>query len=91
MSKLQDKLLALRQALDVVNFHEKQMVQIDGYWTNAKEGRNLLSKLFDEFQGFDGYGYFHLTKSLLTTTLANFVTYLIVLLQFRISEVSSPQ
>ena len=87
--KLQDKLVSLRQALVQINFHENQMVEIDGNWKNAKEGQLLLSDLFKEFQGFDGHGYFHLSKSLLTSTLANFVTYLIVLIQFRMSEQSA--
>ena len=66
---LQDKLVSLRQALVQTNFHERQMVEINGTWKTAKEGQLLLSDLFKEFQGFDGHGYFHLSKSLLTGTI----------------------
>ena len=39
-----------------------------------------------EFEGFHGLGYFRLGKSMLTGIMANFTTYLIVLLQFKVSE-----
>ena len=87
--KLQDELSDLRRALEDTYFSDKQLVEIDGNCRSPKELRDLLTKRFEEFKGFDGYGYFHLGKSLLTCCQANFVTYLIVLIQFRISEIST--
>ena len=77
--QFQDKLVKFRQALEATHFHD------------AQEEKTLLTKRFKEFPGFDGNGYFHLSKSLLTATMANFVTYLIVLIQFRISETPTSQ
>ena len=42
--------------------------------------------LLDEFKGFDAKGYFTLNHSLLTGMTANFVTYLVILVQFKQSE-----
>ena len=38
-----------------------------------------------EFEGFDGKGYFILNKPLLTGILANFITYIIILIQFNMT------
>merc|ERR1712062_825424 len=40
----------------------------------------------DEFHGFDGKGYFLLGKSFLKNLLAFCVTYLVILIQFRLTE-----
>ena len=42
-----------------------------------------------KFQGFHGNGYFILGKPLLTSVVANIITYLIILIQFKVSELSS--
>lgn len=42
--------------------------------------------LIDSFHGFDANGYFVLGKPLLTSVAANFTTFIIVLIQFRLSE-----
>ena len=56
---------------------------------SAMEDRQSLMHQLDEMKGLDGLGFFHLGKPLLTSISANFVTYLIVLIQFKITEVSS--
>ena len=45
--------------------------------------------LLDEFKGFDAKGYFTLNHSLLTGMTACFVTYLVILVQFKQSESST--
>ena len=40
----------------------------------------------EEFKGFHGCGYFYLGKSHLTSLFANIVTYIIILIQFKVSE-----
>ena len=42
--------------------------------------------LLDEFKGFDAKGYFTLNHSLLTGITASFVTYMVILVQFKQSE-----
>ena len=38
------------------------------------------------WENFDGYGFFTLGKSFLTSLLANFITYVIILIQFQLSS-----
>ena len=45
--------------------------------------------LLDEFKGFDAKGYFTLNHSLLTGMTACFITYLVILVQFKQSESST--
>ena len=45
--------------------------------------------LLDEFRGFDAKGYFTLNHSLLTGMTASFVTYMVILVQFKQSESST--
>ena len=44
--------------------------------------------LLEEFKGFNAKGFFTLNHSLLTGMTANFVTYLVILVQFKQSESS---
>ena len=62
---------------------------IDGKSMKMKHVKKRIAKGFQEFQGFHGDGYYTLGKSLLTSIVANFVTYLIILIQFKVSEMSS--
>ena len=41
------------------------------------------------FKGFNGENYFTVNNSMITGMIANFVTYLIVLIQFKVTEISS--
>ena len=43
-------------------------------------------ELLKMFKGFDAYGYFKLGRPLLTTIVANFMTYVIILVQFKFYE-----
>ena len=42
--------------------------------------------LLDQFNGFDANGFFNLKHSLLSSMTANFVCYMVVLMQFKQSE-----
>ena len=46
----------------------------------------VLSHL-KKFKGYNAMGFFSVRKKMLTTIFANFVTYFIILMQFRVSEV----
>ena len=48
--------------------------------------KSRIEQELDEFRGFDGKGYFILGKSLLKNLLAFCVTYLVILIQFRLTE-----
>ena len=47
--------------------------------------------LLDKFKGFNANGYFVVNSSLLTGMVANFVTYSVILIQFRQSESTIPE
>ena len=53
-------------------------------WSNDCATLNYGLKRLQAFQGFSGGDYFYLNKPLITGIAANFVTYFIVLVQFRI-------
>ena len=50
--------------------------------------KNIVERL-EKFTGFSALNYFNVNKSLLTSIVANFLTYLIVLIQFGMSASSS--
>ena len=60
-------------------------IQIDGRFHSEVYARGHLINKLAEFQGLDAYGYATLGKPLLTSVFANFITYLIILIQFKIS------
>jgi hypothetical protein len=63
---------------------------IDGKIQPAMHARIQVLHHLNAFQGFNANGYFNVEKSLLTgVAAANFATYLIVLIQFKMNEVSS--
>ena len=61
------------------------VVQMDGRFHSEAYVRGHLINKLAEFQGFDANGYATLGKPLLTSVFANFITYLIILIQFKIS------
>lgn len=44
--------------------------------------------MYDENYGFSASGFFYLNRGLLTSMFGSLATYLIVLLQFKISDIS---
>ena len=61
------------------------IIQMDGRFHSEVYARGHLINKLAEFQGLDAYGYATLGKPLLTSVFANFITYLIILIQFKIS------
>ena len=59
------------------------------FWELNPSLVDRVCSLLNEFQGFDAKGYFTLNHSLLTAMAANFTTYLVILIQFKGSEVES--
>jgi hypothetical protein len=50
------------------------------------EAKNQALHYLKSFTGFSAMGFFHLKKSLLSSIAVNFITYLIILMQFKVSE-----
>ena len=62
---------------------------IDGEEHTAMYVRDMLVKKLEVFEGLDAGGFMKLNKSLLAGITANFTTYLIVLVQFKMTEKST--
>ena len=60
-------------------------VEINGNFHLESYARENLIETLSEFQGFDACGFATLGKPLLSSIFANFITYLIILIQFKIS------
>ena len=54
---------------------------------NEVQQQNMVCNFLSKFSGFDANGYFTLNHSMLTGMIANIVTYLVILVQFRQSGV----
>ena len=82
-----DQVKLLKNTLDEIYIEDHEFVfGKGGQLRDARFARNLMVNQLQDFRGFDGLGYFTLGKPLLTSITANILTYLIVLIQFKISE-----
>ena len=55
--------------------------------TNQAQQQIIICNCLSKFRGFDANGYFTLNHSMVTGMIASIVTYLVILVQFRQSEV----
>ena len=55
--------------------------------TNQAQQQIIVSNSLSKFRGFDANGYFTLNHSMVTGMIASIVTYLVILVQFRQSEI----
>ena len=74
---------------NVVDEHADLLEAVDQYMLELNVSKLQCPKMaklqatMEKFQGFNALNYFTLNKSCLTSIVANFMTYLIVLLQFK--------
>ena len=77
----------LKASIEVIDIlDDDRIVFISGKSMRAIHGKKIILLEIEDFKGFDCNGFFILGKPLLTSILANFVTYLIILIQFKITE-----
>ena len=86
---IKDSIDGIKNDILDLDINEDQVCIIDGNVRKLKHVKKRIVSGLDGFQGFHGNGYFTLGKELLTSIVANFVTYLIILVQFKVSDVSS--
>ena len=84
-----DELDNLKQKLIDYSANPDQKMLLEGKVFSEEHGRQKVLHDLSRFSGYHGGGFFTLGKSLLTTLTSNFATYLIILIQFKISEQSS--
>ena len=87
--RIKDSIQGIKNDILDLDINEDQVCIIDGNVRKLKHVKKRIVSGLDGFQGFHGNGYFTLGKELLTSIVANFVTYLIILVQFKVSEMSS--
>lgn len=87
---LVDEMEELRLKLVNLCIPNDNMVLIEGNPVKAKHGRRQILENFSSFKGFEAMGFFQLGSPLLTSISANFLTYLIILVQFGTSEKGMP-
>ena len=81
---------------NVVDEHGDLLELVDQYMLEHNFSKLQCPKMaklqatMEKFQGFNALNYFTLNKSCLTSIVANFMTYLIVLLQFKSSAPIDP-
>ena len=69
-----------------VSYSVEELVEYLILQENESEEKLKAIRLLERFKGFDCRGYFTLGRSLLTSIVSSFVTYMIVLIQFKLSE-----
>ena len=80
-----EKVNGLRTVVIDVKLHDApNEMRINGKAYPKNYARELILYLL-KFDGFTGDDYFHLDKPLITSVMATFVTYLIILIQFKLA------
>ena len=85
---IKDSIHGIKNAILALDLNPEERVIIDGSTIRLKHLQERTASGLTEFQGFHGDHYFVLGKPLLTSISANFITYLIILVQFKVSELS---
>ena len=82
---IKDGLQGIKHHIWSLHVSSENFGTIEGNILSEAHAQNRLISLLDEFKGFDANGYATLGKPLLSSIFANFITYVIILIQFRIS------
>ena len=60
-------------------------IEWNGQWESTSFVKEIVIEDLQEFQGFEGEGYFTLGKSFLSSIVTNFLTYFIILIQLKLT------
>ena len=71
---------------DVTNNLQKLAECISDARITDENWKVIAIQRINSFEGFNGHGFFTLGKSHLTSVVSNFITFMIVLIQFKQSE-----
>ena len=85
---IKDDIHGIKVAILDLDIHPDDLWTSNGKTLRVKHWQKRIASGLAEFQGFHGNNYFVLGKPLLTSITANFITYLIILVQFKVSESS---
>ena len=88
-SNIANKVKSLNNALMKMNIEDKSYLLCNnGRFQCAQQSRAELYHLLSDFQGLTGNGFFVLNRPCLSSIISSFLTYIIILVQFRITEMS---
>ena len=79
---------SLKRTIKGINMDEMK-IPWEGKFESTSFVKAIIVEDLEEFQGFDGNGYFTLGKSFYSSIIANFLTYLIILIQTKLTLISS--
>ena len=85
---IKDDVHSIKRAILDQDIYPEDLLTLNGKTVRVKHWQKRIASGLDEFHGFHGNNYFVLGKPLLTSITANFITYLIILVQFKVSELS---
>ena len=74
------------QVKDLKNSMYEKFIVDPGKSEEVVKLKKLVIYHLNHWENFDGWGFFTLGKSFLTGVLANFTTYIIILIQFNLTE-----
>ena len=86
---IKDDIHGIKVAILDLDIHPDDLWTSNGKTLRVKHWQKRIASGLAEFQGFHGNNYFVLGKPLLTSITTNFITYLIILVQFKASELSA--
>lgn len=81
------ELRELQKHLSLTEVSQDESIEIDGKLIKKANLRLFLMDRMNDFQGFEVGGFAYLGKPFLTSIITNVITYLIVLIQFKVSEI----
>ena len=86
--EMEEKVQDLKRKIKGTNMEELKIPWEGKFESTSFVKANIVDEL-EEFQGFDGNGYFTLGKAFLSSVVTNFLTYLIILIQTKLTLISS--
>ena len=86
--EMMENVQELKKTIKGTNMDELK-IPWEGKFESTSFVKNIILDDLAEFQGFDGNGYFTLGKAFYSSIIANFLTYLIILIQTKLTLISS--
>ena len=86
--EMMENVQELKKTIKGTNMDELK-IPWEGKFESTSFVKTIIVDDLAEFQGFDGNGYFTLGKAFYSSIIANFLTYLIILIQTKLTLISS--
>lgn len=74
-----------QQIIDKYQLLHKQLISSEKFQEKDWKIKNTILFMLEKFDGFSACGYFKLSKSLIPSIIGNLLTYIVILVQFKVS------